>query len=423
MTEKFEKTKPRPAPLAIRILTGSLKVILPIVVLGGAAFLYREMMASAPQAKRTPPKFQARLVEIVRAEPFKGRLKIDALGTVIPARDVTLSPQVSGEVIEMSENLVPGGRFRKGEILLKLDPRDYAYAVQQKASEVTRARAALTLEEGNQDVAQREYEVLGQELSEADKILVFRQPQLEAAKGELSAARAMLGDANLDLERTVVKAPFDALVAEERVDLGSRLTTQSTIARLVGTDTYWVELKVPHARLRWVIFPTEATEGSMVTLRHPKAWGDQASRTGHVIRLLPELTDVVRMARVLVAVDDPLALKPEHADLPRVLIGQFITGEISGEEIEGTIRLAPEFLHDGTNIWIMNDKDELEIRAVEILYSTKDIVLTVSGVEPGERIIITNIATATEGMPLRINGTDPTPEASETPTITPGSDS
>lgn len=423
MSESTGTNGPRRAPRPARILLGGLKVVLPLAVAAAALVTYRSMMATAPQATRNPPQRQARLVEVVPAKLFRDRIRINARGVVKPAFDVTLSPQVAGEVIELSEDLVPGGRFSEGDVLLRLDPRDYNYAVQERESEVTRARAGLTLEEGNQDVALREYELLGQELSDADKVLVFRQPQLETARGDLAAAEAMLRDARLDLERTSVVAPFDALVTTEYVDLGSSLSTQSTIARLVGTDTFWVELHIAQADLRWVILPTETTEGSQVTLRYPGVWAHNEFRTGRVIRLLPELSEKGSMARLLMAVDDPLALKPENSDLPPLLIGQSLASEVTGKTIDGAIRVAREFVRDGDRIWIMNEAGKLEIRALEILYREKDFFITTSGVEEGERIVATDMATATEGMPLRTETGGPPMDKPKTQAADPGADS
>ena len=275
--------------------------------------------------------------------------------------------------------------------------------------EVTRARATLTLEEGNQDVAQREYEVLGQELSEGDKTLVFRVPQLETAKASIASAEAMLNDARLDLERTTVSAPFDALVMSENVDLGSRLTTQSTIARLVGTDVYWVELAVSQADLRWVVLPEEGTEGSPVVLRQPKVWAKGAEREGRVIRLLPDLSDQGRMARLLVAVEDPLALLPENAGKPKLLIGQYLEASLEGREVDGAIYIDRVHLRDGDNVWVMNDENALEVRPLNVVYRGSDHVLAVTGVEAGERIVTTDLATGTQGMPLRTAEDAPPP--------------
>ena len=406
MSEHSDTEESATRPLKTRLAALFLKITLPVAVIGGAVMAARLLMDTAPTAERTERVRQARLVEVVRAEAVSDNIRIRGEGSVVPAMDIRLTPQVSGEIVEISDELIPGGRFQRGEMMLRIDSRDYQYVVRQRESEVTRAKALLTLEEGNQDVAKREFEEFEQEISEEDKVLVFRQPQLETAKGELAAARAMLEEAELGLERTVLRAPFDALITTESVDMGSRLTLQTEIARLVGTERYWVEMKVKHDDLKWITLPSETQEGSRVVLRHDKVWKDKV-REGRVLRLLPELDGRIRSARLLVAVEDPFSLRPENVNKPRLLIGQYILAEVIGRHVDGVIRIASEHLRDGNFLWVMNASDQLEIRELEILHKGLNSVLVSGGVEEGERIVTTDMATVVGGMPLRISDARP----------------
>lgn len=402
MKDKPEKVSPAKSSLTVRSLLFLLKSALPVAVAVGTFVLYEILIATAPTAERKQQARQARLVDVYPAVTLLDPVHIEARGVVKAALEMTLSPQVSGEVIAVSENLIPGGRFEQGALIVELDSRDYEFAVRQRESELTRAKAALRLEEGNQEVAQREYEVLDQDLSDADKVLVFRQPQLETAQGDLLAAEAMLDDSKLDLERTTIRAPFDSLVTTKGVDLGTRLTPQSMIARLIGTDTFWVELSIPQAELQWIDLPMNDSPGSLVYLRHPKVWGANSMREGRVIRLLPELSEQGRMAKLLVAVDDPLGLAPENTDKPKLLIGQYLEADIVGKRVDGAIRVSRSHIRDGQNAWVMNEKDQLEVRPLDIVYSGREYVFVVDGLIAGERIVSTDLATIDEGMPLRV---------------------
>lgn len=406
--ETNEKIKDAPGkPLPARIVIILLKISLPIIVLAGSVGAYQVMLKTAPIAERQVRQRQARLVEVVAAKSFKDSVRIQARGVVRPALEVSLSAQVSGKVVSVSPELLPGGRFQKGDEVLRLDTREYEYRVQQHQGDVTRAQGALTLEKGNQDVARREFETLEQEFSDADMVLVLREPQLETAKGELARAEAVLDDAKLNLARTTVVAPFDALVARENIDVGSQLSNQTTIANLVGTDTYWVELSVPQADLKWIEMPTSHSAGAKVQLRHTKVWGESVTREGTVIRLLPALSVQGRMARILVAVADPLSLEPENADQPRMLIGQYLEAEIEGKRVQDTVEIAREHVRDGNKVWVMNPEKQFEIRELSVLYRGDNSVLTTSGIAPGEQIITTSLSTYVEGMALR-TGSDST---------------
>lgn len=393
----------------IRAIAIALKAVLPVLFLAAGAGMVYGMMKTAPQPHKAAHTRRARLVTVVEARRAPHRIQVQAQGAVRPARETTLNPQVSGEVLEISDDLEPGGQFRAGERILRIEPTDYELTAKMRQAELTRMESQRVLVKANQDVAKREYEVLGESLADEEKSLVLREPQLTSASAEVSAARAMLDDANLDLRRTEVIAPFDAQVVEKYVDLGTRLTSQTPIVKLVGTDTYWVELNVAESDLRWVQFPGPARAGSAVILRQPKVWGPDGYREGHVIRLIPELTAEVRMARVLVAVDDPLCLDPANEGKPKLLVNQYLTAEIEGATLDDIVALDWSLLRNGDWVWIMNADNELDIRAIDIAYRGLQEVLVRDGIAEGERIVSTDIAAASQGMGLRLEGDEDAP--------------
>ncbi|MBX3178111.1 MAG: efflux RND transporter periplasmic adaptor subunit [Candidatus Hydrogenedentes bacterium] len=402
-----ESTVPAPTsrrnPLASALIF-LVKALVPVAILAAGAGAVYAMMKTAPQPQRAPQQRQARLVDVTMADHTSQRLRVEAAGRVLAAREITLNPQVAGEIVEISSALVPGGHFDAGDLIVRIDPADYELAAKMRQAELTQMEARRVLERANQDVARREYEVLGESLNDEEKSLVLREPQLAAAAADVAAARAMLEDAHLDLQRTTVTAPFDAQVVEKFVDRGTRLTTQTPIVRLVGTDVYWVELAVQQGDLPWIALPEGDAPGSPVVLRQPSVWGPDASREGRVIRLLPALTEQGNMARVLVEVHDPLCLEPENEDKPRMLVGQFLSAEIEGRVLDHVVVLDRAYLRNGDFVWIMDQEDKLDIRPVDIAYRGVERVLIRGGIEDGERIVTTDIAAVAAGMNLRVAG-------------------
>jgi RND family efflux transporter MFP subunit len=251
-------------------------------------------------------------------------------------------------------------------------------------------------------VARQEYELLGEDIPGANKDLILREPQMDTARADIASAEARVRQARLDLQRTTVNAPFDGKVVTEDVDLGTNLSTQDRIARLVGTDRYWVELAVPAAQLRWIdAAETEGTEGSPVILRNPSVWPSNATRRGVVREVLPDLSDRGRMARLLVEVRDPLAREPETAGKPGLLLGAYLRAEVRGRVLRDVVAVEREHLRQDDTVWIMNETDALEIRAVQIVYRGNDEVYVDAGVSDGERIVTSPIPSAAAGMPLR----------------------
>ncbi len=390
-----------------------MRYLLPLLILLGAVAVATWMMETGPQAKPQTKTRNATLVQIQTVQVGPQQTLIHAMGTVQPAREVQLMPQVSGEVIELSRQLVPGSFFAEGENLLKIDATDYRLVVQQLTSEVAKAEAELQLEQGKQLVARREYELLGEIVSDAEQALILRQPQLDTLKAALDTARVRLEQARIDLSRTEISAPFNAVIQSRNINLGTRVTPSSTLVTLVGTDVYWVEVSVPTSQLRWINSPrNEGEKGATVKIFDQAAWGKKDYRTGRVIRLRSTVEQEGRMARLLVEINDPLARKPSNTGLPVMLIGAYVQVEITGRSVDSASALDPGFIHEGNQAWIMNDDGRLEIRPVEILFRGNGKVLVEKGIAEGERLVVSDLPAAVEGMQLRLQDS-PTPTVDE----------
>lgn len=389
--------------LLMRVMVYFLKALTPLIVLAATAGLFMWMMETAPQAERKTRERVARLVEVIEAEHGPQQVRLRAQGTVRAAREVSLRAQVTGEVVWVSERLVPGATVAAGAPLLRIDPRDFELAVASARSDLAEAEAELAMEEGNQRVARREYEILERDLANEERALVLREPQLAMARARVDRARAALDTALLDLERSALEAPFDALVVSEDIDPGTRVaTTSQELARLIGTDAFWMELALRQSDLRWLDMAESGGPGARVILRQPGIWPAGAQREGRVLRLLTDLTGTGRMARVLVEVTDPLALSDTAGGAPRLLVGQYLEATIEGRTLEGAVALDRRYLRPDDTVWLMTDDDKLAITPVEVAYRGAERVIVTGGLPQGARIVTTNMTTAADGMPLRL---------------------
>ena len=382
-----------------------LRVILTILVLAAGIAAAVTLIRTRPRAARTPPRSAATLVEVITASKGSEHVLIEAMGTVVPAKTVVVQPQVTGRIVEQSPKLLPGGLFKKGDVIARIDPRDYELAVEQQKAAVQRATFELKVEEGRQVVAKREWNLLKSDLteSEAGRALALREPQLQTAKAALAGARSGLEQTTLSLERTTIRAPFNALVKEEFIDLGQLVAPQTRLATLIGTDEYWVQVSMPVERLQWVAIPgVKGDQGAAAEVLH--ALGPEAvvERAGRVVRLLGDLDPVGRMARVLVVVDDPLGLAADSDDgaLP-LLIGAYVRVLIEGPVLDDVVVVPRRALREGDRIWIMNADDKLEIREANIVWRRENDVLLRKSVDEGDRIIVSRIATPVPGLALR----------------------
>lgn len=374
-------------------------ILLSLVVVAagvvGAAYLNK----SGPRAQKRPPVREVPLVETVTLTEGTEQVMIPAMGSVVPARTLTLKSRVAGEVVRLHPEFIDGGLVKKGEILVTLDGQDYRLAIARQQSVVTQAEFELKLELGHQEVARREWDLLNQSkyATGSDESLALRKPHLDKAQAALAAAKAALAQAELDLERTVIRAPFNAIVRHKQVAVGAQVTTQEALGELVGTDTYWVEVPVAVNWLQWIQIPRRGSDGGALARI---VYQNGHVRQGRVIKLLGELESEGRMARVLVAVTDPLNLDSTVPDAPRLLIGEFVRVEISGKRVDAVIRIPRHALRDDRFVWIAGDGDTLDIRPVVPIWRTPDDVLLRNGIRPGERLIISDLPNPVQGMPI-----------------------
>ncbi len=383
------------------------KFILILLILAAGVVIARTLIATKPGAKRKPVSIGAPLVDVITAEPGCEQVRIIAMGTVVPAKEVVIQPQVSGHIVEISPELIPGGLFKAGDVLMCIDDRDYNIAADQKNAEVARVMMELKLEQGKQATAKREWELLGSEIAttEAGRDLVLRKPHLKKAVAALDSARSVLRKAKLDVERTKIRASFNAFVKEKFVDMGQPVAPGTKLVTLVGTDEFWLQISVPVARLSWISVPGDnMAEGSYVAvIQENNAEVPQIVRQGKVVRLLGDLDPVGRMARILVAVEDPFDLKTEKIikDIP-LLLGTYVKVEIQGPELENVFVIPRKAFREGEQVWLMTNEKKLAVRKVDVVWRRKDDVL-VRGLNSGEQIITSRISAPVEGMELRVS--------------------
>jgi RND family efflux transporter MFP subunit len=369
-----------------------------LAILGASAAAIVVINQTEPTAQQGgATRKSAALVETIAVRRGTYQPNLVVLGTVEAAQELVLSPRVSGQVIELSPSFVPGGTVRQGELLLRIDPADFENAVAIRQSELEQSRASLEIERGRQTLAEKELALLEGTITEMNRALVLREPQIESILAEVKAAEAAVERAKLDLERTQIYAPFDAQILRRSVNVGSQVAPGSELAQLVGIQEYWIMAAVPVRSLRWIQFPETDGKGSSVTLRNVGKWPEGAVRHANVTRMIGTLDRQTRLARVLITVDDPLAQKK---DAPPLILDTLLEACILGRPIEDVVRLSREYVRERDTVWIMKD-GKLEIRDTEIIFEDAEFAYIRHGLDEGEQVVITTLATVADGIGLR----------------------
>lgn len=379
-----------------------MQFFLVIVVLGVGigVFMYFKMTKKKPQ--KEPHKEEVVPVSTVQVHAQDQPLVVEVGGEVIPAEQIELLPQASGRVVWMNPDLVPGANLEKGETLLKIDRRDYEFAVAQRKADVETARFNLKDEKGRHLIAKREWELLGNEEKSTPegKALSLRLPHMERAEAALKAAESSLAAAELNLERTELKVPFNAVVRSENVDLGQLVGPNASVARLVGTDKFWVEASVPMNKLDRFVLPDSKGKGGAEAKVFLRTAESQHPWHARVVRLRSDLEEAGRMARILLEVKDPLNLQGTHNQLP-LLLGSYVRVEIEGKALNEVYPIPISGMREGDTIWIKNDENRLEIRQVEVMARRPDTIWVRGDLQDGEAVIVSRLGTVFPGLKLQ----------------------
>lgn len=396
--------------------------VLIIIVFAGAGVMMKIVGGMRPEVAAAPVERRVVAVAVQRAQPGSHPVTVRGLGEVKPVHQLRITSEVGGRVIERSDRLVPGGLIHRGDPLVRIDARDVSAAVASQRAALEQASVALADERGRKSVAEYEWQGRVDALSDNAREFALRDVHVRSAEANVEAAREQFGRAKRDLGRTQVRAPFDAMVTEASVELGQVVSSQTGLATLVAIDRYWVEIAVPVSQLVHLEIPgvnTADERGSVARVIHDAGAGVVIEREGHIERLLGQVDTRGRMARLLVAVPDPLGTGlygqvPKVSDAPAaarpaprlpLLLGSSVRVELAGQPLDDTTEIPRVALVDDDKVWLAVG-GKLTLRTVEVVWRTATSVL-VRGLSPGDAVVTTPLATPTEGMSVSIEGESP----------------
>ncbi len=369
--------------------------LLPLGIIGVGVAVMGALINSAESEQRVdvvPPPLQVEIIEAVQSEQV---VKVYVSGVVQPSHQVNLVPQVQGKVVYVADGLRAGRRFRKGEVIAKVEQADYKLAVAGEHSRVEQAKLNLTIEKERELDAQREWELLGNEGDAPE--LASRRPQLRLAELGVDAAEASLERAELSLARTVLKAPFDCIVKTEQLEVG-QVVGGSPVATLQGTKQFQVRVSVPTSHLPNLHVPGITGEtGSKADVRFAISDTVTLHKEGHVLGLESELDPQARTINLLIAIDDPMG----GEGLP-LLIGSYVDVELNGQSVMNTVRIPSTALREGSYVLIADSEDKLARKNVKVGWFDRSDVVLLDGLSSGDRIVTTSMSYPIYGASLEL---------------------
>jgi RND family efflux transporter MFP subunit len=384
------------------------QIVLSAALLSLATAISVALYLVRPPTDIEEPEESIVTVDVARVVKQDIRIQIQAQGTVTPLKKTAILSEVRGRVVEVAPNFVVGGFVTAGDVLLRIDPRDYQTSLLRAQAAVESAESNLAQEKGRAEVALREWRKLpaGSQRSQEAKDLYLRKPQLEQAEAQLLAARADLNTARDNLDRTLIKAPYDALIRVKHSELGQYVAAGTPLADIFSIDYAEVRLPIPQSKLEYLELPGLAgyDQGTAIDLYTDVA-GELKHWTAELHRTEGVFDERSRVLHTVARIRDPYALEEESREPLRV--GTFVNANIDGRELRDIVTLPRYLLRAGNFVWVVDDQMHLRNRKVTILRTGGDLMHVSAGLDEGDLVSLTNLDNSFTGAKVTINSTTP----------------
>ena len=390
----------------VTVIRKTLKYVLPVAVIALALVSARLITSNKPEPQRRDTAASLAVVDATRLSATSYPVVIRSQGTIQPTLANTLVPAVAGTVISISDNFVAGGAFSAGDLLLQIDPRDYAIALRQAKADLSQVDAQLQEELARADQARAEWRSMGR--SGDPSPLTLRQPQLAAAEANRDAAQAQVEQAELELERTRVTAPYNGVVSERVVDLGQFVARGAPVGSIHSLHAVDVRLPLSNRQLSYLQIPagnsTAIVDRPNVELRASIGATDQLW-TGSLIRA-EGIDATTQQLNVIARIENP------HTQSERPLrVGQFVHALIEGEVLQEVFVIPRAALREEREVLVIDENDEIQRRQVTIAWADDQVAAVNTGLAEGDLLVLTPMSTVSDGTPVcaTIDGVAPAP--------------
>jgi len=412
------------------------KAVRVLVVLVVAAAISAALVWFKPHPAREERKEPAPLVEVVPATSADRTMRVEGFGTVVAREVLDLASEVKGRVVAVHENFKEGGFVRQGETMVQIDPRTYELEArrlnvrlrqQQAESAVVRRqkknlKASIDIAKSDADLSNAEFERLQrlkqrkvvaqstldktrqqylasvQRLQELENQLALTDPQLDQVLTGMDMTRVLLEQARLDLERTRILAPYDGWVLEKTVETGQFVAVGMPLGRIYRSGGLDVAVRIPAGEFIWIQDDIRGGNMPEAVISAAAGSGVRLNRTGRVARVKARVDEKTRTIPLVVEI---LPAADIEAGAFELKPGMFVRVQIRGKTFSGVFQLPRYQVREGDVVYVVED-GRLRIRPVRVIRYFKDVVYVDRGLSDGDRIIRTPLATAVDGMPVRV---------------------
>lgn len=366
------------------------------------------LMKTKETPEQKPEEMPVPIVDVTQVEQQTVSLNLPSYGVVTPKYKTQLVTEVQGRMLSISPQFVAGGIVKKGDQLAQIEPSDYEADLMQAEATLAQATAALNEEIARGEVAKIEFKGYDKGLPPE---LGLRIPQLKKEQANVKYAQAALARAQRNLERTVIRAPFDGIIKARNVDLGQYVTLGTNLGELY--DTSIAEIRLPISNDDLAYLESVDNPDTQVTLSASLA-GKENTWLGNIIRSEGVIDADNRMVYLVAEIKDPYLREHKTQGSLPLKYGSFVNAVIKGRTVDGIVKL-PRYVVRNEHVALINEQNIVEMRHVNVVRSDLENVFIKDSLKTGERVAITHFSNMANGQLVKVIGEDAKPVQTPTP--------
>jgi RND family efflux transporter MFP subunit len=357
-----------------------IRTIVSLTIIAAFFLVGKVLIAGKPEERSKKPAVVIPRVDTVSVPLGNYRPAITSYGTVQSYFETQLTPVVNGKITSVSPKFRVGEMVKEGEILATIDAADYQAALATQKATLTLQKSALAEEEIRAEQAAEDWKASGRELSSASDF-VLRKPQLAAARANIDAAQTAIDQAEVDLTRTKIKAPYDAVVTSRNASLGNYATAQNSLGTLIATEKAEVRIPLTAEQMKRIQF--SENEPPQLTLTNPSK--PNLKWTAKLTRMEPTLDPQNQVSYGIATMDNPYT--NEVAPLP---VGSFVNVSIPATEITDAYQVPESALVNDSFVWLVDKENKLvraEAARIQSDATSAYVRIKLEGLEPPLNVV------------------------------------
>ena len=367
----------------------------PFVILSFTLIIVLLLIIFKPQVKPEEKKYTPPLVEIKKLKMEDIQISVFSQGTVMPGKEVVLSSEISGKVNWISDKLLPGSKFYKNDTLLTFDKRDLELALIIAESNLSQATLNYERELAEFELANKEWNQIGEGKGSS---LTLRKPQLNRAKALLASSEAGFEQAQRNLDRSIVKAPFNGIVRTKNADIGAVANPGIPLAQIFSIDYVEIELPINQNEFKFLNDPMKSNANKNKVILSNESDNILNKWIGKIDRISKEINSRTRMQSVYAVVENPYKTDKNK---PALKVGMYVNAEILGKQMKNLIRI-PRNIINNDRVWLVDKHNNLLEKKIDVLFYDKESAILKTGLSDEEQILLTRLSVMINGMKVRV---------------------